>query len=140
MAELKTKKTDDSVGAFIDSIEDESKRRDCLEIVEMMRTATGQEPNMWGQSIIGFGTYQYKYQTGREGVWFRVGLSPRKQNITLYFMDGFEKYEKLLNRLGKHKTGKSCLYIKRLSDIDKEVLNRLIEETVSYFAKKYGKE
>ena len=138
-AELKTKKNNASVKDFLDSIEDECKRKDCKEIAKMMRQASGKNAKMWGDAIIGFGEYQYKYASGREGDWMRIGYSPRKQNITLYIMDGFEKYDKLMSKLGKYKTGKSCLYIKRLEDVDKKVLGKLIEESVKYFDKKYGK-
>ena len=138
-AELKTKKNKASVKEFLDSIEDEQKRKDCKEIAKMMRKASGKNAKMWGDSIVGFGEYHYKYPTGREGDWMRIGFSPRKQAITLYIMDGFEKRPKLMKKLGKHKTGKSCLYVKRLEDVDKEVLNELIEESVKHFNDKYGK-
>jgi hypothetical protein len=138
-AELKTKKNNASVKEFLNSIEDTEKRKDCQEIAKMMRQATGKNARMWGASIIGFDEYNYKYDSGREGNWMRIGFSPRKQAITLYIMDGFGKYDELMEKLGKHKTGKSCLYIKRLSDIDKDVLNELIEESVKHFETKYGK-
>jgi hypothetical protein len=138
-AELKTKKNKASVKEFIDSIEDETKRKDCNEIAKMMRKATGKNPKMWGDAIVGFDDYEYKYKSGREGDCFRIGFSPRKQAITLYIMDGFGKYDELMSKLGKHKTGKSCLYIKRLEDIDIDILNNLIEESVKHFDKKYGK-
>jgi hypothetical protein len=138
-AELKTKKNIASVKEFLDSIEDEQKRKDCREIAKMMRKATGKNAKMWGTSIVGCDDYHYKYESGREGDWFRIGFAPRKTSLTLYIMDGFEKYEKLMSKLGKHKTGKGCLYIKRLDDIDKTVLNELIEKSVMHFEKKYGK-
>ena len=140
MAELKTKKNDVSVNDFLNSIEDGQKREDSFEVLEMMKKLSGKEPKMWGGSIVGFGNYQYKYETGREGEWFRVGFSPRKANLSLYIMDGFEKYDKLMGELGQHKTGKSCLYIKRLSDIDKKILQQLIKESLKSFDKKYGKD
>lgn len=139
MAELKTKKNNASVREFLDSIEDETKRKDCQEIAKMMRKAMGKNGKMWGDSIVGFGEYHYKYESGREGDWMRIGFSPRKQAITLYIMDGFGKYDELMAKLGKHKTGKSCLYIKRLEDIETDVLEELIEESVKHFEKKYGK-
>jgi len=105
----------------------------------MMRKATGRNAKMWGDSIIGFGEYHYKYASGREGDWMRIGFSPRKQNLTIYIMDGFEKYESLLAKLGKHKTSKACLYFKRLSDIDTQVLRKLIEKSAGHFDKKYGR-
>ncbi len=139
MAELKTKKNDANVKEFIDAIDDEIKRDDCRKILEMMRKAIKCEPRMWGASLVGFGEYHYKYDSGREGDWFRTGFSPRKQNITIYIMNGCDRYEELLSKLGKHSTGKSCLYIKRLSDVDTKVLNELIIESVRYFEKKYGR-
>lgn len=138
-AELKTKKNSGSVKEFIDSVEDETKRKDCKEIAKMMRKATGKNAKMWGDSIVGFDEYHYKYESGREGDWFRVGFAPRKQNLTVYIMDGFEKYDKLLKKLGNYKTGKSCLLMKSLSDVDKNVLQELIDKSVDYFNKKYGK-
>nr|MCU0240050.1 DUF1801 domain-containing protein [Pyrinomonadaceae bacterium] len=96
-------------------------------------------PKMWGTSIVGFDQYHYKYESGREGDMCRIGFSPRKQNIVLYIVDGFEKYEDLMSKLGKHKTGKSCLYINKLSDIDERILNTLIELSVKHFNDKYGK-
>ncbi|NND12426.1 MAG: DUF1801 domain-containing protein [Acidimicrobiia bacterium] len=129
MAELKTKRNELSVDAFIDSISDERKRSDSRELVELMSRVTKTEPAMWGDSIIGFGSYDYKYESGREGTWFRVGFSPRKQNLTLYLMDGFEKYDDLLSQLGKHTTGKSCLYVKKLEDVDLKVLTKMVRES-----------
>ena len=122
----------------MDSIEDEQKRKDCKEIAKMMRKATGKRASMWGDSIVGYDKYDYENRSGG-GTWFRTGFSPRKEAITLYIMDGFEKRPKLMKKLGKHKTGKSCLYVKRLEDVDKEVLNELIEESVKHFNDKYGK-
>lgn len=130
MAELKTQKNAESVDAFIESINDETKRADSHTLVRLMKKITKEPPAMWGTSIIGFGSYDYKYESGREGTWFQVGFSPRKQQLTLYIMDGFSEYEKLLGELGKHSTGKSCLYIKKLEDIDMEVLDRLVRESV----------
>jgi hypothetical protein len=131
MAELKTKLNDGDVQAFLNTVENDAKKQDCLAIINMMRDITGQEPKMWGASIIGFGTTHYKYESGREGDWFPVGFSPRKQNITLYFMIGFDRLEAYLKRLGKHKIGKSCLYINSLNDIDTAVLKEMIKETVA---------
>ncbi|MBX0330054.1 DUF1801 domain-containing protein [Oscillochloris sp. ZM17-4] len=131
MAELKTKPSDQSVAAFIDTVADEQKRQDCHTIIEMMRAATGAEPVMWG-SIIGFGSYHYRYKSGREGDWFLTGFAPRKQNLTLYIMAGFERYHELMGQLGNHSTGKSCLYIKRLSDIDQGVLRELVARSVAH--------
>lgn len=131
MAELKTKKNDASVEAFLRSVEDENKRKDAFAILEMMKEITGEEPKMWGPSIVGFGTYHYKYPSGQEGDWFQTGFSPRKQNLTLYIMNGVEAYPDHLARLGKHKIGKSCLYLKKLADIDLEVLKDMIRQSVS---------
>lgn len=132
MAELKTKINDSSVKEFLDSVEGESKRNDSYQVLEIMKEITGEEPRMWGISIVGFGSYHYKYESGREGDWFVAGFSPRKQAITLYIMSGFSKYDELMSKLGKYKTGKSCLYIKKLSDVDEEVLRKLITTSVNY--------
>ena len=130
MAELKTKKTSASVSAFLDSVADESVRKDCRSLVRMMKKATKAQPKMWGPSIVGFGDYRYKYETGREGDWFRAGFSPRKNALTVYVMSGFPKHADLMAKLGKHKTGKGCLYIKQLADVDVRVLEQLIERSV----------
>ena len=132
MAELKTQKNDASVEQFLISVENDRKREDSFEILEMMKEVTGEEPVMYGSSIIGFGSYRYKYASGREGEWFLVGFSPRKQNITLYIMSGFDNYENLLGNLGKYKTGKSCLYVNKLVDVDEQVLRELVRESVDH--------
>jgi len=137
MSQLKTQPNDADVRAFLDEIEEEAKKADSLAILNMMQEATGEPAKMWGKSIIGFGQYHYKYASGREGDWFLTGFSPRKQQFSLYIMAGFDPYDDLLKQLGKHKTGKSCLYIKRLSDVDQEVLNELIKASVSYMKKTY---
>ncbi|NJN41081.1 MAG: DUF1801 domain-containing protein [Flammeovirgaceae bacterium] len=136
MAELKTKKNKLSVTKFLNSIVDEQKRIDSFEILDMMMKATKSEPSMWGASIIGFGSYRYKYESGREGDWPLTGFSPRKQNLTIYIMSGFSKSGDLLKKLGKCKTSVSCLYIKRLSDVDKKVLNQIIKKSVVSLSKK----
>lgn len=130
MAEVKTKETKASVSAFIKKIPEKARRDDCLAVCDMMREATGEEPKMWGTSIVGFGLYHYKGASGREGDWMIIGFSPRKTNLTLYLMGGFESVAGLMKRLGKFKTGKSCLYIKRLSDLDAKVLKELVETSV----------
>jgi hypothetical protein len=135
MAELKTRPTGASVEDFLNDIEDEQRRRDCFTLLEMMRQATQAEPQMWGDAIVGFGSYHYRYASGREGDWFLTGFSPRKQNLTLYIMSGFDEYDALLDGLGKYKTGKACLYIKRLEDVDLPALQRLIQESVSHVAR-----
>jgi len=131
MAELKTKENDADVEAFLNGIEDEKRRKDSFAVLELMKKITKAEPKMWGASIVGFGNYQYKYQSGREGDWLVSGFSPRKQNLTLYIMSGFSRYDELLAKLGKHKTGKSCLYINKLEDINLDVLAEMIETSVN---------
>ena len=136
MAELKTKINDASVENFLNSVEDETKREFAFTILEMMKKITKAEPKMWGTSIIGFGTYHYKYKSGQEGDWMQVGFSPRKQAMTLYIMSGFSRYEELLSKLGKFKTGKSCLYLKKEEDIDMKVLNELVAQSVKFIKNK----
>ena len=130
MAELKTKKNAASVDEFLNHVADEQRRKDCFSLVEIMKAATKAEPAMWGTSIVGFGRRQYKYDSGRELAWFLVGFSPRKQDLTLYIMGGLESYPSLMKKLGKHKTGKSCLYIKRLEDVDLPTLKELIKKSI----------
>lgn len=137
MAEAKTKPTKQTVAAFLKSVTDDQKREDAARVIDLMRAATKSEPVMWGTSIIGFGTYSYKYESGREGDWPIVGLSPRKQNLTIYIMPGFSEYKDLLAKLGPHTTGASCLYIKRLSDIDMPTLKTLITRSVAAMKKKH---
>ena len=129
-ADLKTKKTSASVSKFLESIEDAKRRDDCRRVLEIMEKATGAEGKMWGSSVVGFGDYHYKYESGRENDWFVTGFSPRKESLTLYFMTGIEPYKSLLGKLGKHKTGKGCLYIKNLADVDMNVLEVLITTSV----------
>ena len=137
MAELKTQPTRASVSEFINGIEDSGKRADCRKIAKMMREATGKRAKMWGPSIVGYDSYHYKYASGREGDFMITGFSPRAQNITVYIMPGFSKFESMMKRLGKHKTGKSCLYIKKLEDVDEDVLRKLIAESVKHMRKMY---
>lgn len=132
MAELKTKRNDGDVEAFLASIEDDAKRADSQALLELMSKITGEPGVMWGSSIVGFGSYHYTYATGREGDWFKVGFSPRKQNLTLYIMSGFDGSDELLEKLGKHTTGKSCLYVKRLADVDGKVLADLVKRSVEH--------
>lgn len=132
MSQLKTQKNDASVEDFLNSVTNEKKRVDSFAILELMREVTGEEPSMWGTSIIGFGAYKYRYASGREGEWPVVGFSPRKQNLTLYIMSGFDEYDALLSDLGKHKTGKACLYINKLDDVDQDVLRELIQQSVRH--------
>ena len=135
MAEPKTQKNDASVKDFLKAVDNDKRRADSLVVNELMTDVTGEQPTMWGDSIVGFGTYRYKYASGREGEWPVTGFSPRKQNLTLYIMDGFEEYDALLNDLGKYKTGKSCLYINKLEDVDLKVLRQLIEQSVAHVSK-----
>jgi len=130
MADLKTKVNDASVDVFLEGFP-EDKREDCYAILELMKTVTNNEPKMWGTSIIGFGEYHYEYKSGREGDFFLAGFSPRKQNLTLYIHSGFDEYGSLLERLGKYKTGKSCLYIKKLDDVDMKVLQEIVKKSVT---------
>ncbi len=135
MAELKTKVNDASVEEFLNTIADEQKRQDAFTILEMMKAATGAEPKLWGSSIIGFGDVHYKYESGREGDWFLTGFSPRKQNLTLYINGGFDSHAALLGALGKHKTGKGCLYINKLKDVDLETLQALVSQSIEQATK-----
>lgn len=134
MAQLKTQKNDGSVVDFLNRVEDEKKRQDSFVILDMMIQVTGEEPMMWGSSIVGFGNYHYKYESGREGVWFKTGFSPRKKSLTLYIMDGFSQYDDLLSRLGRYTTGKSCLYVKKLEDIDLSTLRKLVKQSIEHVA------
>ncbi|MEP6900688.1 MAG: DUF1801 domain-containing protein [Actinomycetota bacterium] len=129
-AELKTKETEASVEDFLDSVKDETVRDDSRKIIGLMSEATNAGPKMWGTNIIGFGSRHLKYESGRELDWMKIGFSPRKANLTLYLNLGCGWNEDLLATLGKHKTGKGCLYIKRLSDVDENVLQKLINESV----------
>ena len=130
MAELKTKPTTGSVKAFIDAIPDDTRRRECRTVMQIMKAATGATPRLWGTSIVGFGEQHYKYESGREGDWFIAGFSPRKQDLTLYLSSGFNRQQSILARLGRYRTGKSCLYLKRLSDVDLAVLKELVESAI----------
>lgn len=135
MAELKTIVNDNDVNDFLHSIDDDKKRADSLALLEMFTQLTHEKPKMWGASIVGFGQYHYKSErSSQEGDWMLTGFSPRKQNLTLYIMNGFDGYTDLLRQLGKHKTSKSCLYIRKLEDIDQGILEKII--THSYLAMK----
>ncbi|HLF63000.1 MAG TPA: DUF1801 domain-containing protein [Saprospiraceae bacterium] len=139
MAELKTKPTKASVSAFLNAIEDEQKRKDSKQLAKLMQEITGHKPVMWGPSIVGFGSYHYKSERSRqEGDWLLTGFSPRVQNLTVYIIAGFDRYKTLMKKLGKCKTGGSCLYFKKLADIDQEVLKELVKESVEYMKKKYS--
>ena len=138
MAENKTKQTKASVDNFINAIMDENIRKDCHTIIKLMKSVTKEEPKMWGPSIIGFGSYHYKYASGREGDMPIAGFSPRKQNLTIYLMPGFEKQKALLEKLGKYKTSKVCLYIKSLKDVDVKVLKEMIYGSIKEMRKLYS--
>lgn len=137
MAKNKTRETDASVEAFLANVENETRRRDSEVLLDLFGEITHERPRMWGTSLIGYGQYHYRYDSGREGDFFRLGFSPRKNAMTVYIMPGFDQYESLLNRLGKHKTGKSCLYINKLADIDLDVLRHLAEASFEHMAMKY---
>lgn len=139
MAELKTRPNDASVREFIDSIDDETKRADSHTLLKLFTKVTGEEPKMWGSSIVGFGTYHYKSErSSQEGDWMLTGFSPRKQNLTIYIMNGFDTYADILGKLGKHKTSVGCLYIKKLSDIDQSLLEELIRDSYLSMQAKYN--
>lgn len=136
MAELKTQKNEKSVTAFLESVQDEGRRKDSFVVLDLMEKATGEKPFMWGDSIVGYGQHHYKYASGHEGDWPLAAFSPRKQNLTLYILPGFDHYEEILSRLGKYKTAKSCLYINRLSDVDLDVLKELVQKSADYIRKR----
>lgn len=136
MAEIKTKPTKDSVKNFLARVADDKRRGDCQVIVDIMSKATGAKPEMWGPAIIGFGRRRYKYASGREAEWMIVGFSPRKNDLTLYLMGGIQSFPELMKRLGKHKAGKGCLYIKKLDDVDLGVLRELVAKSVAKIADK----
>ena len=137
MNELKTKPTNKSVEEFLKKLEHPTKREDSFKILELMKEVTQEQPVMWGDSIVGFGSYHYKYASGREGDWPIVGFSPRKQNLTVYIMPGFDRYEEILENLGKFKIGKSCLYINKLKDVNMVSLKELVSESVKYMKEQY---
>jgi Domain of unknown function (DU1801) len=134
MAELKTKETSESVSKFLKQVADKTRREDCQKVVEIMREVTKEEPKMWGSSIVGFGRYHYKGKSGREGEWPLTAFSPRKANLTLYILGGFESVPELMQKLGKYKTAKGCLYLKKLADVDVVVLRKLVAQSVKKMA------
>ena len=137
MSGNKTIPNTQSVENFLSGIQDDQKRRDCKALQHLMEDITKEDPVMWGNSIVGFGTYHYKYDSGREGDMLMTGFSPRAQNISIYIISGFKRYDALMKSLGKHKTGKSCLYIKKLSDVDIDVLKELITASYKHMKSKY---
>lgn len=138
MAALKTQLNDNSVKDFLNQIEDEKKRKDAFLFLELFERVTGFKATMWGAAIIGFGSYHYVYESGREGDWMLTGFSPRKQKFSLYIMSGFAKFDELMAKLGKYKTGKSCLYVNKAEDIDLVVLEELIKQSVAYMKEKHN--
>jgi hypothetical protein len=138
MSEPGTRAFDADVEAFLGSLDDERTLADCRELVDIMSAATGQPPRMWGTSIVGFGSYHYRYASGREGDCHLTGFSPRRQGLSIYIMPGFSAYAPLMKKLGKHRIGKSCLYVKKLADVDRDVLRRLVERSVADMRGKYG--
>lgn len=137
MAEMKTTQNNASVPAFLKSVENPKRREDAQTLKKLMDSITGWKAKMWGPSIVGYGQYHYKYESGREGNFFITGFSPRKQALTVYIMPGFSNYDDLMAKLGKHKTGRSCLYINKLDDVDFKVLETLIRKSIAYMKKKY---
>lgn len=138
MAELKTKPNEQSVDAFLTGIAPEWKQEDAKSLLQLMHQITKDKPTMWGDSMVGFGNYHYKYKSGREGNWFITGFSPRKQNLTIYLMGGFDGLEDLLEQLGKYKRSSGCLYVKRLSDINLKVLEKMIHHSIQTIKTRYA--
>lgn len=138
MAELKTTPNNNDVHAFIEGVENDRKREDCKVLLELIGKITGEQPKMWGDSIVGYGNYHYVYESGREGDWFLAGFSPRKQSITIYMMGGNDAPQELIDQLGKHKMSVGCLYINKLADVDLDVLKKLISLSVETLKKRYA--
>lgn len=137
MYELKTKLNDGDVLVFLNSVENKKRQSDSFVILDLLKDITQEEPKMWGTSIIGFGKYHYKTKSGIESDWMQIGFSPRKQSLSLYLMDGYDKYGSLLDQLGKHKIGKSCLYINKIEDVNLDVLKSLLESSYQYVKENY---
>jgi len=133
----KTQPTVSSVHQFIENIDNDQRRADCFELLKMMEDSVGCPPKMWGKTMVGFGTYHYKYKSGREGDFFLSGFSPRKAALTIYIMAGFDAYPNIMEKLGRYKTGQSCLYVKKLDDIDRSALKDLMVKSVEYMRKTY---
>lgn len=138
MAKLKTQQTEASVKGFLSKVADESRRKDCMKLLQIMKRATKEKPKMWGPGMVGFGSYHYTYESGHSGDFFLTGFAPRKQDLTLYIMSGSDRHESLMAKLGKHKTRKSCLYIKQLADVDLAVLEALVSASVKQMKKKHA--
>jgi hypothetical protein len=137
MAELKTKPTEVGVDEFLDAVPDPQRREDARKVRAMMERVSGEPAVMWGASIVGFGCYHYRYDSGHEGDWARIGFSPRSRELVLYIMGGFPHHQALMERLGKYRTGKSCLYVRRLSDLDEGVLETLIADSLVHMRERY---
>jgi hypothetical protein len=137
MAKNKTKPTSVRVTDFLNAVENPTRRADARKVASMMRRITGKRAKMWGSSIVGFGKYSYRYASGHKGDWMLTGFSPRKQNLAIYIMSGFEPFSGLLDRLGKYKTGKSCLYVNKLEDVNEKVLEKLIADSVKLMMKRH---
>ncbi len=135
MTKNKTTETKKSVTAFINAVPDEQKRKDSFKVIELMKKKSGHEPKMWGPSIVGFGSYHYKYESGREGDMPVVAFSPRKPAIVFYLSGNYDKREKLLQQLGKYKTGKGCIYVRKLADVNEKILTEMISESLSHMKK-----
>ena len=137
MVELKTRPTGVAVDDFLDAVPDPQRREDAKRLRETMERLSGEPAVMWGPSIVGFGRYHYRYDSGHEGEWSRIGFSPRAKELVVYIVGGFPRHQPLMDRLGKHRTGKSCLYIRRLADVDESVLEQLITESLDHMREKY---
>ena len=137
MKDNKTQPSQQSVISFIESVDSEQRKKDAHQLLSFMKDITQEKAVLWGPSLIGFGKYHYKCDSGREGDFFEVGFSPRKTALTIYIMSGFSKHDALMSKLGKYKTGKSCLYVKKLDDIDMDILRELIVESIKFIRKKY---
>ncbi len=138
MAENKTKPTSSRVSDFLSGVENPVRRADARKVARMMGRVTGKRAKMWGTSIVGYGKYSYQYASGHKGDWMLTGFSPRKQNLAIYIMPGFEPFRPLLDKLGKYKTGKSCLYINRLDDVDETVLEKLVADSVKLMKERHN--
>jgi len=138
MAQNKTQPTKKSVENFLNQVSDEKKRLDAFDLLKLMKEVTGEKPTMWGDAMVGFGSYHYKYASGREGDYFLTGFSPRKQNLTVYIMSGFNRHAALMKKLGKYKNGSSCIYINKLEDVDRTILKRVIKKSVAQTAETYA--
>jgi hypothetical protein len=138
MVKLKTRPTDASVKEFLEAVEHPTRKADGLELLEIMKEVTHEEPVMWGASIIGFGTFHYKYASGREVDWMKVGFSPRKRSLTVYLTPGLDDIDDLREKLGKHRVGKGCLYINKLADVDMEVLKKIIKKSIEVLEQRYS--